>query len=560
MSKSVEIGPNLTVPIDVVTESTAIIGRRGSGKTYTAAVLAEGMLAAGQQVVALDPTNAWWGLRSSADGTQPGFPIAIFGGQRGDMPLEDTMGPDLADAIIESRLSAVVCVRDFSNAGVRRFVGDFAERLYERKCEGKFRTPIHLFIDEADAVVPQRIQKGGERAYGAIDKIVRRGRIDGFGTSLISQRPAVINKDVLTQTEVLVAHQVTGPHDQKALLAWVEEHGTDEQRREFLSTLASLKKGQAWWWSPAWLELFQLVTTRARTTWNSSQTPKVGEVLPEPKRSAQVDIEAIRKALERKPGAAKKAAPAASGDGAHVAELEALRAENAKLREVVADANRCREALIELLRQLSAVLDVPFGEWTTSGPEEPKSSTPPPKGPAPPVRRAVAESSIVLPKEVAELFEPAPLSKAARLLLTAIVQLGTLTLEQAAITAGYAPNSGGIRNAAGELRAAGFVEGGNTTGLAVTKAGRAAVGNAKPLPTGQALLDFWSSKLGKAEREILARVVRAYPKPMSLQEAARACGYEPTSGGIRNAAGRLRTLALVTGGNSGMVANERLVK
>jgi hypothetical protein len=54
-------------------------------------------------------------------------------------------------------------------------------------------------------------------------------------------------------------------------------------------------------------------------------------------------------------------------------------------------------------------------------------------------------------------------------------------------------------------------------------------------------------------------VVGEYPKPVSLTTAAERTGYAPDSGNIRNAAGRLRTLALVDGGNGGMVANERLI-
>lgn len=151
------------------------------------------------------------------------------------------------------------------------------------------------------------------------------------------------------------------------------------------------------------------------------------------------------------------------------------------------------------------------------------------------------------------------LSKCAWLILTALAQLGTLTLEQAAITAGYSVKTGSVRNAAGELRAGGFVEGGNTTGLTATEKGRAEVRDVGPLPSGPDLLAFWNEKLARAEREILEQVLRVHPKSLDLATAAKRAGYGEKTGSVRNAAGRLRTLGLVTGGNAGMTANERLV-
>src|SRR5690606_17234334 len=80
------------------------------------------------------------------------------------------------------------------------------------------------------------------------------------------------------------------------------------------------------------------------------------------------------------------------------------------------------------------------------------------------------------PQKLQQGEPPNGLTKCDRLLLTALAQHGTLTLEQAAIIAGYAPNSGGVRNSAGHLRALGYVEGSNTTGLTATKRGSQALG------------------------------------------------------------------------------------
>lgn len=95
---------------------------------------------------------------------------------------------------------------------------DFAERLYHKN-----RQPLHLVLDEADAFAPQRPMKGQERLLGAIEDLVRRGRARGIGVTLVTQRAAVLNKDVLTQAEVLVALRTIAPQDREAINAWIRE-------------------------------------------------------------------------------------------------------------------------------------------------------------------------------------------------------------------------------------------------------------------------------------------------------------------------------------------------
>jgi hypothetical protein len=151
-----------------------------------------------------------------------------------------------------------------------------------------------VFIDEADAFVPQRLIPGSERCFGAVDTMVRRGRSSGVAVTLISQRPQVINKDVLSQTEVLVSHQLTGPQDRKALEAWIEANDTENRRAEFMGSLASLKRGTAWFWSPGLLAIFKPVAVRDRHTFDSSATPKAGvTAIASPKAFAAVDLQKL---------------------------------------------------------------------------------------------------------------------------------------------------------------------------------------------------------------------------------------------------------------------------
>jgi DNA helicase HerA-like ATPase len=54
------ISDDLKLPLDFVTQTQAILAKKRVGKTYTAKVQAEELLKANQQIVAIDPTGAWW--------------------------------------------------------------------------------------------------------------------------------------------------------------------------------------------------------------------------------------------------------------------------------------------------------------------------------------------------------------------------------------------------------------------------------------------------------------------------------------------------------------------
>ena len=76
---------------------------------------------------------------------------------------------------------------------------------------------------------------------GAYENIARRGRSRGLGMVVITQRPAVINKNVLSQTELMIAHQITAPQDRKALQDWAEGNATPDQVRAFIDSLAAAR-------------------------------------------------------------------------------------------------------------------------------------------------------------------------------------------------------------------------------------------------------------------------------------------------------------------------------
>ncbi|MGH8939428.1 MAG: ATP-binding protein, partial [Actinomycetes bacterium] len=304
--QSLHIADSLALPVEAVVETFAVLGKRGSGKTSTAVVMAEEMIGAGHPAVVIDPVGVWWGLRSSQDGKGTGLPVVIFGGDHADVPLMEKAGEVIADAVIEGRFPAILDLSHLSKGAMRRFLADFLERLYHRN-----REPLHLFVDEADLLAPQRLPAEGLRLFGAMDDIQRRGRARGLGTTLITQRPAVINKDLLSQAEVLIALRLTGARDVAAIDEWVRLNADEAEASTVKASLASLAVGTAWIWSPSLLGVLSKVDVRRRSTFDSSATPKPGQPRPVAEAFAAVDTAALGAQIEELAQEAAAADPAA---------------------------------------------------------------------------------------------------------------------------------------------------------------------------------------------------------------------------------------------------------
>lgn len=295
---------------------TAIVGTTGAGKTFTAKGAVEQLLELGRRLIILDPTGAWWGLRSGANGDEAGgFAVTIFGGDHADVEIEPTAeaGKLLALALAERDVQAIIDTSEMTGGEKNRFLTPFLENLY-----AKNKAALHLVVDEADEVAAQRLADGEQRLFGAFDKIVRRGRIKGFRPLMISQRPAVIHKNVLSQIGTLIALKLTSPQDRAAIQDWVKGNADADQAKAVMSSLPKLQRGEGWVWSPA-DDVLERVTFPPIQTFDSSRTPADGEAVVAPALTA-VDVDALREAMKAQPEEEK--APSAPR-AASKAEIEA---------------------------------------------------------------------------------------------------------------------------------------------------------------------------------------------------------------------------------------------
>jgi hypothetical protein len=294
------ISEDLVLGPDLVVSTAGIFATKGMGKSHLAQVMAEEMLSHGQVIVAIDPTDAWWGLRASADGKSDGYPVVVIGGDHGDLKLEPGGAVQLAEAVVAERFSCVICTDGMSDMAETKFVREFLDTIYRRN-----RKPIHIFVDEADVFAPQKaFDVEDNRCIRAMSHIVRRGRKKGIGSTLITQRPAELNASVRTMVEMLFVLGMAHNLDIDAVEKWLrlrkKKRGSNaafDLQEEMISSLDSLQKGDAWAWAPR-LKIHKRLRAREKRTFDSGATPKPGQKkIKAPKKLAPVDLQRLGQAM-----------------------------------------------------------------------------------------------------------------------------------------------------------------------------------------------------------------------------------------------------------------------
>ena len=541
MKDKIEIAEELKLPIDAITQTFAQIGRKGSGKTYLASMIAEQMLDVQAQVIVIDPIGNWWGLRVNADGKGKGKDIFIIGGTHGDVPLASEGGKEIAKLLVEKNISVVLDISEFRKNERKKFVTDFAEEFYQLKKTNP--SAVHIFLEESQKFVPQRVQKDEARMVGAWEDIVRLGRNYGIGCSLISQRPQSINKEVLSQVECLCVLQITGLHERKALEEWIQEAGED---RKLVGHLPSLHQGEGYVWSPSWLRIFKKVTFNKKTTFDTSATPELGKATKSAKIS-EMDIEKLREQmtqvvqkinkekldrkglieennrlnseLRKRPKEQitkeikvvdEKLINNARQQGFKEAEIKFSN----QFKELEKSYRICQKKLIDIGKIIGAFVPQEKFEVPKLNQSVPTYLTKPVKTDFKP--KLSEKPPIIYDSDV-------KLKSGAIRILNFVAMFQRLTKEKAKTLCGIS-SKGTFGNYVADLSRAGFIES-NENILKITNEGKDFIGEVVPMPTNtESLINLWSKHLKSGAIRMLRICVEKYPELIDKEDLREKVG------------------------------------
>jgi hypothetical protein len=567
------------IPDPALDDRLAWVGTAGSGKTYNAGSGVERLLARKARAVIADPLGVWWGLRLRPDGkSESPYSVVIFGGPHGDIAINEHAGALIGETVAAMAESCIIDLSQIgTKAGERRFMLAFLTALY-RKATGE---PLHLIVDEADMFAPQVIRDRDQepaKLLGMMETIVRRGRVKGFIPWLITQRPAVLNKDVLSQADGIISFKLTASQDRDAIGGWIDGQADKQEGRAILASLPTMQRGQGVVWVPG-RGILETASFPEKQTFDSSRTPVRGET----KRTAELkpldlgklkerlstieaesqasdpkklraEIATLKAELER----AKKAQPAQpSAEGLHAAETRGFRLGFDEAAKQAKHSFEVWKTLsIKTVASFSTsfgsnlgkeVLEFQFPEWKSVPLAAPtRAAHPAPRMPAarPPVPQA---------KPSPQAAGDGTLTNPQLTLLRSLAWWRAMghdnpSRPQIAAIAGWKVTAGHLKNVIGSL---------NTAGLTVSKDGHVALSDAgaaaAPEPDmGLTLIDGLRGVLSNPQRQIFECLLESR-RTLSRADIAERVGWDANAGHLKNVIGSMRTIEIIDYPSGGMV-------
>ncbi len=566
----------LPIPSAALAQHVIALGKTGSGKSSKLRVIVEHLLEGNRPVCIIDPKGDWWGLKSSADGRQSGFPIVIFGGEHADVPLNPHAGAAVAELVATGNRSCLIDLGGWMVGERTRFFIDFAAALFKHA-----RGARHLVIDEVHNFAPKGkvFDVDAGKALHWANRLASEGRGKGLTLIAASQRPQKVHNDFLTSCETLIAGRVIHKADRDAIKDWIDGCADPAKGREVLAELAGMKRAEAWVWSP------EIEFGPARITFPMFQTydsfKPQGADQAKLKGWAEVDLDEVKTKLaavvaeaqakdpailqrriaelQRDLAAAKRAQPTPAGttqEELRIARAQGIDAGRAQVRNeiqsrVVGVGKAIEEALLRqqgLLDVVERIEPVPIKISKALVTSIERHVSLPAAAANPIIGKRIAPQAA--PRSRVGNGELPPVAYRVLNALAELEQMGAASpaRELVAFMAGYSHlQSTGFVKAMGSLRTAGMIDyppGGGT--VVITDTGRAAADPPVRPSTAEELQERIVTMLGGATGRILRPLIAAYPKALDRNEVAAAAGYNHLhSTGFVKAIGRLRTLGFI---------------
>ncbi|MBR9677934.1 MAG: DUF87 domain-containing protein [Nanoarchaeota archaeon] len=240
---------------ELVTGRTCVIAQSGAGKSYAIGVILEELLKKNIAFCIVDPEGEYKSLKEK-------FSILWIGGEEADVKLEETNISDLALKSVKENIPIVFDLSETLDENVK--VKELFESLYQTS--SKLKIPYLLLIEEVDKYAPQ----SSKNMVSGLLEIAKRGRKRGLGLLIASQRPAFVNKNLLSQCGSQFIGKLTIRNDIDAVRFFFED-------RKNLLKLPDLDRGRFFAMGDVTKNKTLLVKIKKRVTRHVGYTPKIGE-------------------------------------------------------------------------------------------------------------------------------------------------------------------------------------------------------------------------------------------------------------------------------------------
>lgn len=529
----------------------------GGGKSHAIRQLLEETHGKVQHIV-IDREGEFGTLRES-------YPYLLVG-PGGELAADLRSAPLLAKKLLELGVNAIVDLSEIALPQQRQYVAAFFNAMSD--APRALWHDVLVVLDEGHLFAPQKFKKGEKYAadsLAAVSLAASIWRKRGFCLAVATQRIAKLDNDVAAE----LLNKMIGRTSEEDRRRAGDELGMGNEASR---GLRHLEPGTFWVYGPA-------VTTEpliVRTVKDLKTRPPKRGAAREAAPPTPAAIRAIADALAELPKEAAEEAHTIEGLRARIVQLERLlkaapkvagvvaagaaqheieKAVNRARGELLRDANKQLEAFmgrsrrnVALLERLSSRLATEVGQLQLIAQEIGALPVPRLAGegeghsaPAPGRSTGTAVSSTGARKTERETPSRAPftpkrdssvpphqsdLPKGERLVLTAIAQHDEgVTREQLTVLTGYKRST---RDAyIQRMSQRGLLELRGDT-IVATAEGIAALGDFEPLPTGDALYDYWTTegRLPDGERRVLVAVAGEYPEAVSREFIDTETGFK----------------------------------
>jgi hypothetical protein len=341
-------GNEVDLPVvDLMTGRGFVTGKSGGGKSNTVSVVIEKLLDRGLPVMVVDIDGEYYGLKEEYE------ILHVGADEECDLVVNEEHAGKLAELALEQNVPIILDVSSFlDESEARDLLTAVARNLFAK--EKKLKQPFLLVVEEVHEYIPEG---GGLDECGRmLIKAAKRGRKHGLGVVGVSQRPADVKKDFITQCDWLVWHRLTWENDTKVVSRILG--------REYADAIEGMDDGEAFVLTD-WSERVRRVQFDRKETFDAGATPGLDDFeRPELKSVSSdlvQDLEAISEAEERRESRIQELEREVADKEERIEELEKQLSEAKDLSKM---AERFSRAMIEHASGRAFRTDVTVGTQT----------------------------------------------------------------------------------------------------------------------------------------------------------------------------------------------------
>jgi hypothetical protein len=305
-----EPGAPVDLPVvELLTGRGFITGKSGSGKSNSASVVAEKLLDSGFGLFIIDIDGEYYGLKEEYE------ILHVGADEECDIQVGEDHAEKLASLALEQNVPVILDVSSFLDESEAEAVLTAVARHLFAKAK-KQKQPFLLLVEEVHEYIPEGGSVG--ECGKMLIKIGKRGRKHGLGVVGISQRPADVKKDFITQCDWLLWHRLTWDNDTNVVRRVLDG--------EYATAVEDLDDGEGFLVTD-WSESVRRVQFHRKQTFDAGATPGLDDVERPDLKSVSTDLVAelaeISEAEQARENRVEELREELDRKNSRVAELEA---------------------------------------------------------------------------------------------------------------------------------------------------------------------------------------------------------------------------------------------